>query len=157
MFQPHGQLTGETGATGHDTCAPSSPAVAHVLNQFLNEQGESVARALTTLSRMEQEGTLEELAGALTLLKLLKDALTDDMVIGLARRVERLAAVAADPAVSSLLERLPGALRAAESGTVSQEGAPGLTALWRQLGDPQVRRGLAYLLAVVKRLAPEAP
>lgn len=150
VTQERGELNGRTG-TVEQGAAPALPAA---VAEALGENGESLARALKLLSRMEREGTLEELASVLALLKLLKDALTDDMVIGLAQRVQHVAAVAADPGVAALADRLAPALRAAEAGAAAASEPPSLMDLWRKMRDPQVRRGLAYTLELVKHLAP---
>ena len=91
------------------------PAVPEVVTQALTENAASIGRALQVLASMERSGSLQELSEILSLLRLLKSALTDDMVIGMARRVEGLAAVATDPALTDLVTRLPSALRAAQA------------------------------------------
>src|SRR5690606_6933975 len=107
---------------------------------------------------MEREGTLEELADLLALVKLVKGALTDEMVIGAARRIEGLAAVATDPVLTALASRLPAALRAAEEEAAhAAQEPPGLIGLLRQLRDRQVRSGVTYFLGLAKLLAPETP
>ena len=123
----------------------------------LAENEESVVRAIRLLSRMEQEGTLQELADVLALVKLVREALTDEMVIGAVRRIEALAAVAADPALFALAGRLPAALRAAEADAArATDSPPGFLALVRQMGDPQVRRGLAFFLSLAKHIVPQS-
>lgn len=134
------------------------PAVPEVVTQALTENAASIGRALQVLASMERSGSLQELSEILSLLRLLKSALTDDMVIGMARRVEGLAAVATDPALTDLVTRLPSALRAAQaSATQAATARPSLMSLMRQLRDPEVYRGLTFLLSLVKHLAPEAP
>ncbi len=134
------------------------PAVPEVVTQALTENAASIGRALQVLASMERSGSLQELSEILSLLRLLKSALTDDMVIGMARRVEGLAAVATDPALTDLVTRLPSALRAAQaSATQAATACPSLMSLMRQLRDPEVYRGLTFLLSLVKHLAPEAP
>lgn len=129
-----------------------------VVTQALTENAASIGRALQVLASMERSGSLQELSEILSLLRLLKSALTDDMVIGMARRVEGLAAVATDPALTDLVTRLPSALRAAQaSATQAATARPSLMSLMRQLRDPEVYRGLTFLLSLVKHLAPEAP
>ncbi len=134
------------------------PAVPEVVTQALTENAASIGRALQVLASMERSGSLQELSEILSLLRLLKSALTDDMVIGMARRVEGLAAVATDPALTDLVTRLPSALRAAEADAARAATArPSVISLVRQLRDPKVYRGLAFLLSLVKHLAPEEP
>lgn len=126
--------------------------------QALAENDASLAQVLRLLGRMEREGTLQELSDLLALVKLVKGALTDSMVIGMARRVEGLAAVATDPVLDDLIKRVPGALRAAEvEAARALEEPPGLMAMLKQLRDPQVRSGLTFVLSLAKHLAPGAP
>lgn len=123
----------------------------------LEENDEALARALRLLGRMEQEGTLQELADLLALVKLVKEALTDEMVISMARRLEGLAALATDPRLIELAGRLPKALQAAEQEAAqAAAGPPGLMCLVKKLRQPEVRRGLGFLLSLVKHLAPNA-
>lgn len=98
---------------------------------------------------------MEELADLLTLVKLMKDALTDDMVVGLVRRAEGLAGAATDPALTELLQKAPGAVRAAQAAAARTAEPPGVMGLLKEMRDPQVRRGLAFLLSLVKHLAPQ--
>ena len=164
MSQQHAEGNGHPGLAAGDVLVPLPAAVA----QALQENGEAVGRALALLGRMEREGTLQELVDVLALLKLLKDALTDEMVIGIAGRVERLAAMTTDPSLVDLAGRLAAAVRQADEEARAEAQAqaqahaggppspPSLMALARQLRDPQVRRGLAYMLRLVKHLAPGA-
>lgn len=155
MSREQGKLDGPTGAVNNGQ-APA--AVSRAVAQALAENEESVVRALHVLSRMEREGTLQELADLLAVAKLVKEALTDDMVISLARRIEGLAAVVTDPALTALAERLPGALRVArvDADRAAAE-PPGLMVLLKQLREPEVRRGLTFFLSLARHLAPEPP
>lgn len=144
----------ETAAAAVNGQAPA--ALSGAVAQALAEHDQSVAEALRLLSRMEREGTLKELADLLALVKLLKEAMTDDMVVGLVRRIDGLAAVATDPSVTALASRLPKAVRAAEADAAEAAAQPpGVMALIKQLGDPQVRRGLVFFLSLAKHLAAE--
>lgn len=116
-------------------------------------EGTAPSAALSVVSRMEREGTLDELADLLSLVQMAKKALTDQMVVSMVRRVEGLAAAATDPALTGLVNRLPGALRAAEA-EAARAAPAGLVGLLRQLRDPQVQRGLTFVLALAKHLAP---
>lgn len=159
-----GASPGAVGASADAAGASASTAgdahasVPEVVAQALAENAESIGRALQVLASMERAGSLQELAEILALIRLLKSALTDDMVIGMAQRVEGLAAVATDPVLTDLVTRLPSALRAAEADAARAATArPSVISLVRQLRDPKVYRGLAFLLSLVKHLAPEAP
>lgn len=149
MTQERSELNSRAAVVEGET-GPIPGAVADALA----ENGESLGRALRILSRMEQEGTLQELADVLALVKLIKEALTDDMVIGLAQRAQHLAAAATDPAVAALAGRLPAALRAAEAAAATAAPPPTLSGLLRQMRDPEVRRGLAYVLNLARHLPP---
>lgn len=129
-------------------------ATTEPIAETLAEHAESVARAIRILSRMEREGTLEELADLLTLAQLMKNALTDDIVVGLVRRAENLAAVITDPTLTELLQRVPAAVRAARAETEKAAEPPSLMGLLKEMRDPQVRRGLAFMLNLAKRMAP---
>lgn len=153
MSGDNGKLDARTETVEMQEAGPMPGAVA----KALADHQESLGRALQVLSRMEREGTLDELADVLALVKLVKGALTDQMVISLARRIEGLAAVATDPVLTDLAGRLPAALRGAEAEAArSAEEPPGLMGLVRQLRDPQVRSGLTFFLSLAKHLAPAA-
>jgi len=149
-----GKFDGPAGAAVNDGQAPA--ALSGAVAQALAQNEESIARALQALVRMEQEGTLQELADLLAVVKLVRQALSDDMVVSLARRIEGLAAIVTDPALTAMAARLPGALRAAEAAADRAAAEPpGLLALLKEMRDPGVRRGLVCFLTLAKHLAPE--
>ncbi|MBO8141236.1 MAG: DUF1641 domain-containing protein [Firmicutes bacterium] len=132
---------------------PAELRLPDEVGQALAENQESLGRALRLLGRMEREGTLEELADLLAIVKMVKGALSDDMGTGAARRLESLGSLAADPILNELASRLPAALRAAEREAANV--APGWGGLLKHLRDPAVRRGLAFFLALARHLAPQ--
>lgn len=119
-----------------------------------SEKDASVRRALDLLADMEREGSLEVAAEALAGLKLMRDALTDDMVIGLVRRVNTLLEVGTDPVVARYMVHLPEALREAHAEE-QMSNPPGIRGLFRLMKDPDVQKTVSMCLRVAKKLGAE--
>jgi uncharacterized protein YjgD (DUF1641 family) len=83
-----------------------------------------------------------------------KEAMNDEMVssiVGTATRLGELADSASDPKTVKNLDRLLSGLREA-SEPENRPGSTGTLAMLGQLNDPDVRRGLGFLLGLAKSL-----
>jgi len=83
-----------------------------------------------------------------------KKALNDEMVksiVGTATRLGELADSASDPKTMHSIQKLLRALRDAPEPE-NQPDSTGTFSLIRQLNDPDVRQGLAFLLGLAKSL-----
>ncbi|WP_255198703.1 DUF1641 domain-containing protein [Halorarius litoreus] len=94
-------------------------------------------RALRTLSRLERDGTLDELAATGETLREVEDAVGDDAV-----------ALASDPEVAGDVGRL---LRAVEAAG-EEETELGTLGLLQSLRDEEVQQGLSYLVALAREI-----
>ncbi|WP_255151286.1 DUF1641 domain-containing protein [Halorarius halobius] len=94
-------------------------------------------RALRKLSRLERNGTLDELAAAGETLRKVEDAVDDDAV-----------ELASDPEVAADVARL---LRAVETAGDADDEL-GTLATLRALRDEETQRGLAFLVALARAL-----
>jgi uncharacterized protein YjgD (DUF1641 family) len=120
------------------------------LAALVGENGDELAASLETLVALQRAGTLDELVGLVDAVSLLTAALEDDMVTELARTGSRLGEVAdeaADPDAVRGLTRLVRAVGDAETAEAEAVGAVGLL---RATRDPEVKRGLGYLLALAR-------
>ncbi|WP_255198704.1 DUF1641 domain-containing protein [Halorarius litoreus] len=121
----------------------------------LGENAADLDAALGTLVRLQQTGTLDELAQLADGLTLATAALDDEMVQSLARTGSRLGEVvdtAAEPETARGLQRALSAVGAAEREGAEPLGAVGLV---RALRDEEVRRGMGFLVALARGLGHE--
>lgn len=124
-------LGGTSGASG----SPATLAAA------VGANAGDLERALRKLSRLERNGTLDELADAGETLRRVEDALDDDAV-----------ELASDPEVVADVGRL---LRAVErAGDADDVGTLGAL---RALRDEEVQRGLAFLIGLARALGESDP
>lgn len=138
------------------------------LAETVGENGEQLQDALESLLALQRSGTLEELVELAEVVSLLTAALDDEMVRSLSATgsgIGELAQTAADDDVRDGLETLLEGVGAADDhagdgigtlleGVSEAERAPaeqpGLLGLLRKARDPDVQRGLGYLLAVAE-------
>jgi uncharacterized protein YjgD (DUF1641 family) len=138
------------------TLAESADAVATPetvrLAETVGREGEDLATAVETLTELQRNGTLDDLAALADLLALVNGAVDDDMVVRLARTgssLGELADTAAEPDTVRGLERMLDAVGDASADEPESVGAIGLAKATR---DPEVKQGLGYLLALSKAL-----
>lgn len=126
----------ETGAAlfgggGDTTGSPATLATA------VGANAADLERALRTLSRLERDGTLDELAAAGETLREVEDAIDEETV-----------ELASDPAVAADVGHLLRAIETAEE----HEEALGTLALVGALRDDEVQQGVSYLVALARSL-----
>jgi uncharacterized protein YjgD (DUF1641 family) len=119
------------GGSGDPTGSPATLATA------IGANAADLERALRTLSRLERDGTLDELAAAGETLRQVEDAI-DPATVDLA----------SDPAVAADVGHLLRAIEAADESDVEV----GTLQLLRSLRDEEVKRGLAYLISLSRSL-----
>jgi uncharacterized protein YjgD (DUF1641 family) len=118
----------------------------------VGENAEDLEGALETLVRLERTGTLAELAELADAATLLTAALDDEMVARLARTGSSLGEVAdtaAEPETARGIQQLLGAVGEAGDEPPEAVGAVGLV---RALRDPEVKRGMGFLVALARGL-----
>ncbi|WP_158058356.1 DUF1641 domain-containing protein [Halorussus halophilus] len=122
------------------------------LAETVGENGDELSAAAETLVELQANGTLDDLAAVADVLPLLSGALDDEMVTNLARTGSSLGEVAdtaSDPdTVEGLQTMLSAVGEAADSETPPERvGAVGLV---RAIRDPDVQRGLGFLLDIAR-------
>jgi uncharacterized protein YjgD (DUF1641 family) len=113
---------------------------------------EDAEAGLAVLAELQRSGALEELLELAEVVSLLTAALDDEMVTTVARTgasLGELGDVAADETTRNGLMALLEAVGEAERADTE---AVGLLGLARTAREPEVRAGLAYLLAVARAL-----
>jgi uncharacterized protein YjgD (DUF1641 family) len=121
--------------------------------QLATSVGENAAdldSALQTLVRLQQTGTLDELAQAADAITLATSALDDEMVMKLAKTGSSLGEVAdtaSDPETVQAIQTMLRAMGEAGSEPPKRTGTLGMV---RQLRDPEVQRGMNFLLALAR-------
>jgi uncharacterized protein YjgD (DUF1641 family) len=121
------------------------------LAETVGAEGEDLAAGLATLARLQREGTLDDLAELGDAASLATAALDDEMVTTLARTggsLGELADTAADPETVQGMQTLLRAVGdASDPDAAEPVGALGLVGALR---DPEVKRGMGFLLAVAR-------
>ncbi|WP_435365379.1 DUF1641 domain-containing protein [Haloarchaeobius sp. DYHT-AS-18] len=141
------------------TLAESADAVATPetvrLAEAVGRDGDDLAAAVETISELQRNGTLDDLAALADLLALMNGAVDDDMVMRLARTgssLGELADTAAEPDTVRGLERM---LHAVGDANAKESEPVGVIGLAKATRDPEVKEGLGYLLALAKALGRE--
>ncbi|WP_440007175.1 DUF1641 domain-containing protein [Halomicrococcus sp. SG-WS-1] len=128
------------------------------LSAAVGENGDDLASALETVVELERSGALDELAAVADVLPLLSGALDDEMVASLARtggRLGEVADAAGEPETARGAETLLDAV--GEVGRRDDSPEPvGPAGLVRAMGDPEVKRGIGVVLAMVRSLGESA-
>ncbi|ELZ86535.1 hypothetical protein C453_06526 [Haloferax elongans ATCC BAA-1513] len=120
------------------------------LASSVGENAEDLESALQTLVRLEQTGTLDELAQIADAVTLLTAALDDEMVATLAKTGSSLGEVAdtaSDPDTVHAIQTMLRGMGDAGSEPPKQTGTLGMV---RSLRDPDVQRGMHFLLALAR-------
>ncbi|MFD1646524.1 DUF1641 domain-containing protein [Haloarchaeobius litoreus] len=141
--------TGSTLAESADAMATDE---AVRLAEAVGENGDELADAMATVAELQRNGTLDDLAALSDLLALANGALDDEMVMRLAATgsgLGELADTAAEPETVRGLERMLDAVGDASAEEPEPVGALGLVKATR---DPEVKRGLGYLVAIARAL-----
>jgi uncharacterized protein YjgD (DUF1641 family) len=141
------------------TLAESADAVATPetvrLAEAVGREGDELAAAVETLTELQRNGTLDDLAALADLLALANGAVDDEMVMRLAKTgssLGELADTAAEPETVRGLSRLLEAVGDADVEEAKPVGALGLVNATR---DPEVKRGLGHLVAIARALGRE--
>jgi len=145
------RLAGTSSLLAESADGLATPGTAR-LAASVGENAEDLEGALETLVRLERAGTLDELAELADAATLLTAALDDEMVMRLARTGSSLGEVAdtaAEPETARGIQRLLGAVGEAGGEPPEPVGAVGLV---RALRDPEVKRGMGFLLALARGL-----
>ncbi|MFC6872623.1 helical membrane plugin domain-containing protein [Halobellus marinus] len=138
------------------TLAESADGIATdetaALAETVGENGAEIEAALESVLALQRSGTLEELVELAEVVSLLTAALDDEMVRSLAGTgsgLGELAQTAADEETREGLDTLLSSVGAAERDTSEPVGALGLIKATR---DPEVKRGLGYLLSLSRAI-----
>ncbi len=139
-----------TSATLAEAADSLATAETVGLADSVGAQGDDLADALESVIALQQSGTLEELVELAEVVSLMTAALDDEMVRSLADTggsLGELADVAAENGAREGAETVLTAVGDAEQEPPESVGAIGLL---RATRDPEVQRGLGYLLAVAR-------
>ena len=145
------RLAGTSSLLAESADGLATPETAR-LAASVGENAEDLEGALETLVRLERVGTLDELAELADAATLLTAALDDEMVVRLARTGSSLGEVAdtaAEPETAQGIKRLLDAVGEAGGEPPEEVGAIGLV---RALRDPEVKRGMGFLVALARGL-----
>ena len=141
--------TGSTLAESADAMATDETVR---LAGAVGENGDELADAMGTVAELQRNGTLDDLAALSDLLALANGALDDEMVMRLAGTgsgLGELADTAAEPETVRGLERM---LNAVGDASVEDPEPVGALGLMKATRDPEVKRGLGYLVAIARAL-----
>lgn len=149
------EMVRELSATGA-TLAESADGIATdetvALAATVGENGGELREALETVLDLQRSGTLDDIAELGQVASLGSAALDDEMVASLAgtgAALGEVAHTAADDEARDGLQTVLSSLGAAEDAEPERVGALGLV---RATRDPDVQRGLGYLLATARAI-----
>ncbi|MEF8790526.1 MAG: DUF1641 domain-containing protein [Haloarculaceae archaeon] len=145
------RLAGTSSLLAESADGLATPETAR-LAASVGENAEDLEGALETVLRLERAGTLEELAELADAATLLTSAMDDEMVMRLARTGSSLGEVAdtaAEPETARGIQRLLDAVGEAGGEPPEPVGAVGLLGALR---DPEVKRGMGFLVALARGL-----
>ncbi len=149
------EMVRELSATGA-TLAESADGIATdetvALAATVGENGDELREALETVLDLQRSGTLDDIAELGQVASLGSAALDDEMVASLAgtgAALGEVAHTAADDEARDGLQTVLSSLGAAEDAEPERVGALGLV---RATRDPDVQRGLGYLLATARAI-----
>ena len=122
----------------------------------LDPNAESVQNALETLVELEETGTLDDLAAAANVVSLAAEAVDEDMVRSTTRALvhagELFDSAAGEPEAIRNLELLTAALSETAADPAAPPEGVGPIGAARKLNDPQVKRGMGFLLTLLAEL-----
>ncbi|WP_416839052.1 DUF1641 domain-containing protein [Haloferax sp. DFSO52] len=123
--------------------------MSHLAGEVGDNAGE-LEGALQKLIRLERDGTLDELAQAADAITLATSAMDDEMVMKLAKTgssLGEMADTASDPDTVRAIQTMLRAMGTAGSEPPKRTGTLGMV---RQLRDPEVQRGMNFILALAR-------
>jgi uncharacterized protein YjgD (DUF1641 family) len=142
------ELTG-TAATLGEAADGAATQETVKLAEAVGQNGGDLADALQTLVDLQRTGTLDDLVEAAHAISLLSEALDDEMVVQLARTGSRLGEVADTAAEPETVRGIQTLLHAmGDAGDPANRPRPGVLNLAKSVRDPEVQKGLGYLLAL---------
>jgi uncharacterized protein YjgD (DUF1641 family) len=125
---------------------------AAALGEATGANAGELAEAVEGVAQLQRSGTLDDLLELADAISLASAAMDDEMVMNLAStggRLGELADTAADDDVAGSLDAMLAALGEAGQEEPSEVGMLGLVGALR---DPEVKRGMGYLIAVAGAL-----
>lgn len=124
--------------------------------QQLDPNGDSVQNALETLVELEETGTLDDLAAAANVVSLAAEAVDEDMVRSTTRALvhagELFDSAAGEPEALQNLELFTAALSETAADPADPPAGVGPLGAARKLNDPQVKRGMGFMLQFLGEL-----
>lgn len=125
------------------------------LGEAAGENASELADALESLARLQRTGTLDDVVAMADLVSLMSGALDDEMVMTLAETGTRLGELADTAADDDVVVGLDAMLQAVGEASDQPAQAPGVVGLLNSLRDPEVQRGMGFLLAIARALGRE--
>ena len=121
----------------------------------LEDNPEAVAETIETITRLQESGTLDDLAGLADMVSLLTAATDDEMAMKLSGTAGRLGEIADTAADDDVARGLESTLAALGEATAEEPREIGLLGLVRAMRDPEVRAGMDFLVQVAGALGRE--
>ena len=122
------------------------------LAETVGQNGDDLADALESLLALQRAGTLDELVELASVASLATAAMDDEMVTSLASTGSALGELAQTAATDDARDGLETVLAGVAEAERESPGRLGALGLVRATRDPDVQRGLGYLLAVSRAI-----
>lgn len=151
-----------TDAVSHDradatsTLAESADGLATEqtvgLAETIGENGAELEAALDSIVALQRSGTLDELIEFAEVVSLVSAALDDEMVTSLAATGSSIGEIAETAAEDDVRNGLETALQGVADAEAEATEAVGVRELVGAARDPEVKRGLGYLLSLARAI-----
>ncbi|MEF8901991.1 MAG: DUF1641 domain-containing protein [Halovenus sp.] len=122
------------------------------LAETIGENGAELEAALDSILILQRSGTLDELIEFAEVASLASAALDDEMVTSLASTGSSLGEIADTAAEDDVRNGLETALEGIAGAEAEETEAVGVRTLVGATRDPEVKRGLGYLLSVARAI-----
>ena len=127
------------------------------LAEAVGTNADDMATALERIARLEADGDLETLIGAAHTVSLAADAMDDDILMSLGSTASSLGELADTAADSDTRAGTVALLEAVGAATDTPPDRVGALGMLRALRDPNVQRGIGFLLAIARATGERLP
>jgi uncharacterized protein YjgD (DUF1641 family) len=149
------RLAGTGSALGAAADGAATDELAD-LGEAVGQNGDSLAEGLSTLARLQETGTLDDIVAIADTVSLLSAAMDDEMVTSLAGTANTLGELADTASDDDVARGLESVLHAVGDATSEEPEPVGIVGLARALRDPEVKAGMGVAVALLKGLGESA-
>ncbi|MFP8890335.1 DUF1641 domain-containing protein [Natrialbaceae archaeon A-CW2] len=144
------KLLDRTTTSSDTTAAKDITGEKDRLNQVVEDNTGELANGLERVVQLERDGDLETLVGLANTVSLLAAAVDDDIIMSVSELGSSLGEIADTTANPDTVVGIQALMNGIGEGANGSTGRMGIIGLVRALRDPNVQRGLGFLIAVTR-------